>query len=333
MLPAARSCRSSAARVSRGGDMPASPRTSTARACSTPPRIWACPFELCDLVDSVWSALCKGLGAPVGAVLAGDRASCKACRAAKMLGGGMRQAGLIAAPAIVGLRDPYPSTRATMLFASAGASAGGCRFLVRRLPHAGPISSTASSSVSRATPARSRAGCRVTGCWPTAKSEIRFVTHSQVDEAMSMRRPRVRRRPRVFRRRCTQAIRRQSPRFPSSATDLLSRRRVAPHQAAAGAARPRALRVRCLPLLQGRGGSLRHRLLRQRFPALHGARVLRRGAQGRPPVVGYISGSDDLRIRIRSDIEDARKLPPVALGTTIGNILTITAWALPPRHD
>ncbi len=35
-------------------------------------------------------------------------------------------------------------------------------------------------------------------------------------------------------------------------------------------------------------------------------------AKGRPPVVGYISGSDDLRIRFKSDIEDARKLPHVA---------------------
>jgi Xaa-Pro aminopeptidase len=34
--------------------------------------------------------------------------------------------------------------------------------------------------------------------------------------------------------------------------------------------------------------------------------------RGRPPVVGYISGSDDLRIRFKSDIEDARRLPPVA---------------------
>src|SRR5262249_39099383 len=41
-----------------------------------------------------------------------------------------------------------------------------------------------------------------------------------------------------------------------------------------------------------------------------------------PPVVGYISGSDDLRITIKSDIQDARKLPPVAQwATTIGQIL------------
>jgi threonine aldolase len=65
--------------------------------------------RLCDPVDSVWFALSKGVGAPVGAILAGDRPFMqKARRAARMLGGGMRQAGLIAAPAIVGLRDPYP---------------------------------------------------------------------------------------------------------------------------------------------------------------------------------------------------------------------------------
>ena len=35
-------------------------------------------------------------------------------------------------------------------------------------------------------------------------------------------------------------------------------------------------------------------------------------AKGRKPAVGYISGSDDLRIRFKSDIEDARKLPHVS---------------------
>ena len=64
--------------------------------------------EICRHVDSVWFALCKGLGGPVGALLAGDKAFMgRARRAAKMLGGGMRQAGLIAAPAIVALEDPY----------------------------------------------------------------------------------------------------------------------------------------------------------------------------------------------------------------------------------
>lgn len=68
--------------------------------------------RLCSHADSVWFSLCKGLGGPIGAVLAGDAAFMRrARRAARMLGGGMRQAGLIAAPALVALRDPYPAHR------------------------------------------------------------------------------------------------------------------------------------------------------------------------------------------------------------------------------
>jgi Xaa-Pro aminopeptidase len=45
-------------------------------------------------------------------------------------------------------------------------------------------------------------------------------------------------------------------------------------------------------------------------------------ARGKPPAVGYISGSDDLRIKYRSDIEDARKLPHVAeWGSVIAQML------------
>jgi threonine aldolase len=61
-----------------------------------------------DLVadaDSVFFALSKGLSAPVGAVLAGSADFIgRARRARKMLGGGMRQAGIIAAAGLVALR-------------------------------------------------------------------------------------------------------------------------------------------------------------------------------------------------------------------------------------
>ena len=44
--------------------------------------------------------------------------------------------------------------------------------------------------------------------------------------------------------------------------------------------------------------------------------------KGKPPIVGYISGSDDLRIRFKSDIADARRLPHVsAWAVTIGQML------------
>ena len=61
-----------------------------------------------DLVadaDSVCFALSKGLSAPVGAVLTGSADFIlRARRARKMLGGGMRQAGIIAAAGLVALR-------------------------------------------------------------------------------------------------------------------------------------------------------------------------------------------------------------------------------------
>lgn len=60
--------------------------------------------ELTAPVDSVTFCLSKGLSAPVGSVLCGDREFIKkAHRIRKMLGGGMRQAGVLAAAGIVAL--------------------------------------------------------------------------------------------------------------------------------------------------------------------------------------------------------------------------------------
>jgi len=45
-------------------------------------------------------------------------------------------------------------------------------------------------------------------------------------------------------------------------------------------------------------------------------------ARDRAPVLGYISGSDELRIKFKSDVEDARRLPPVAdWSTAIRHVL------------
>ena len=61
--------------------------------------------ELAADADSVFFALSKGLSAPVGAVLAGSAEFVgRARRARKMLGGGMRQAGIVAAAGLVALR-------------------------------------------------------------------------------------------------------------------------------------------------------------------------------------------------------------------------------------
>jgi threonine aldolase len=54
--------------------------------------------------DSVQFCLSKGLGAPVGSMIVGSRDFIERCRSIrKMLGGGMRQAGVLAAAGLVAL--------------------------------------------------------------------------------------------------------------------------------------------------------------------------------------------------------------------------------------
>ncbi len=61
--------------------------------------------ELARPVDSVTFCLSKGLCAPVGSVLCGDKEFIRrAHRARKMLGGGMRQAGVLAAAGMIALK-------------------------------------------------------------------------------------------------------------------------------------------------------------------------------------------------------------------------------------
>ena len=61
--------------------------------------------ELCQYVDSVQFCFSKGLAAPVGSVLCGTKAFIKKAKdTRKLLGGAMRQAGIIAAPAIYALQ-------------------------------------------------------------------------------------------------------------------------------------------------------------------------------------------------------------------------------------
>ena len=56
---------------------------------------------ICDVFDSVSVCFSKGLGAPVGSALCGSKVLIqKAHRARKMLGGGMRQSGVLAAAAL-----------------------------------------------------------------------------------------------------------------------------------------------------------------------------------------------------------------------------------------
>ena len=62
--------------------------------------------RIVENVDSVMFSLSKGLGAPVGSILAGGEEFVeRARRTRKLLGGGMRQVGVIAAPGLLALEE------------------------------------------------------------------------------------------------------------------------------------------------------------------------------------------------------------------------------------
>jgi threonine aldolase len=64
------------------------------------------PKDLAAPADSVTFCLSKGLGCPAGSVVVGSKAFVhRAHRARKLLGGGMRQAGILAAAGLVALAD------------------------------------------------------------------------------------------------------------------------------------------------------------------------------------------------------------------------------------
>jgi threonine aldolase len=64
------------------------------------------PSELAAPADTVAFCLSKGLGCPVGSMLVGDREVIdRARRARKLVGGGMRQAGILAAAGLIALRS------------------------------------------------------------------------------------------------------------------------------------------------------------------------------------------------------------------------------------
>jgi len=80
-----------------------------ARVCNAAVKLGVSPREIAKGFDSVSVCLSKGLGAPVGSVLLGSKPFIKeAKRWRKMLGGGMRQAGMIAAGGLYALEHNIP---------------------------------------------------------------------------------------------------------------------------------------------------------------------------------------------------------------------------------
>lgn len=132
-------------------------------------------FSAC--ADTVMVAFSKGLGAPVGAALAGSANDMRrADDIRKRLGGGMRQSGIIAAGALYGLENNlhrlHDDHEAAQLFAKSIDGVGGARavtpdtnIVMIDLPHA---------IADRVVAAADAVGVRTTAWTP---SRIRAVTH------------------------------------------------------------------------------------------------------------------------------------------------------------
>lgn len=70
--------------------------------------------DYCQYFDTVSMCVSKGLGAPIGGVLASTKANIKQARwLRKQQGGGIRQAGVLTAPAMVALKEVWPTMKET----------------------------------------------------------------------------------------------------------------------------------------------------------------------------------------------------------------------------
>jgi threonine aldolase len=140
------------------------------------------PREIAAGFDSVSVCLSKGLGAPVGSVLLGSREFIgRAVRPRKMLGGGLRQAGVLAAAGIHALE--YNVARLADDHANAQRLADGLRS-IDALRVDGPHTNMVFATVPADRLAALDAFLRSRGILILARSaNVRLVTHLDVDAA------------------------------------------------------------------------------------------------------------------------------------------------------
>jgi threonine aldolase len=101
------------AAVARGRGVPL--HVDGARFFNAAVALGVSPAALAAPADSVTFCLSKGLACPIGSVVVGDRAFvARARRARKLLGGGMRQVGVVAAAGLVALSDGPDGTIARL---------------------------------------------------------------------------------------------------------------------------------------------------------------------------------------------------------------------------
>lgn len=140
--------------------------------------------DLASCADTVMVSLSKGLGAPVGAVLAGSRdAMADAWAVRKRLGGGMRQSGILAAAALHGIEHHWPRLGEDHAHARAFAArvdgAGGARVV----PPDTNIVMVDLPEGASALDVVQRAAARGVFVTPWSGTRIRAVTHLDVGDA------------------------------------------------------------------------------------------------------------------------------------------------------
>jgi threonine aldolase len=141
------------------------------------------PRELCDPVDTVMFCLSKGLGAPIGSVLCGPREVISAARDERArLGGGWRQAGIVAAAGLVALETMVDRLADDHQRAHRLADA-----LAARFPDSIDTSTVETNIVCAAAAALpvavvDRLAARGVRCGMIDAATVRFVTHKDVSD-------------------------------------------------------------------------------------------------------------------------------------------------------
>ena len=137
--------------------------------------------EVCAPYDSVSICLSKGLGTPVGSVLCGSRAFIESShRWRKMLGGGLRQAGILAAAGLHAL--DHHVERLADDHANAARLAEGLRG-IDRLAVRGPFTNMVFVDFPATRVERVAQAFRAAGIVASIGVHTRFVTHLDVDAA------------------------------------------------------------------------------------------------------------------------------------------------------
>jgi threonine aldolase len=157
---------------------------ATAQAAQIGGEVFAEARCIAQCFDSVSVCFSKGLGAPIGSALCGSRdVIARAHRIRKMAGGGMRQAGLLAAAALHALEHHVPRLADDHALARTLAEGlAAIEGLQVRAPHSNIV------FVDLTGPARARGNGLLPylaerGILATGLYQLRFVTHLDVDAA------------------------------------------------------------------------------------------------------------------------------------------------------